>query len=93
MYMIPRIVVGTQYKIPLTPFEFDLIMYTDADKISEHYTLYNKLEVIQGIWGVDYNAHMGEYIYLSIDDEYDTGVTWDNIKDMIIEYIEDGYVS
>lgn len=90
--MIPRIVLGTQYSIPLEAEIFDIIIDRDVYWLSEHNALYNRIELIEGVWGVTYSGNMGDFIYLSMDDEFDTGETWDLIGDIIAEYVGDGYV-
>jgi len=90
--MIPRIVFGTQYMLPIKSIVFDLILITDELSLFENNTLYNKLGMLMGVSGAGYNMLTGDYIYLTIEDEYDNGETWDLIGDMISEYIGDEFV-
>jgi len=90
--MIPRIVFGTQYILPIESYIFDIIIARDEIALREENILYNRIELLEGISGVDYNVYLGDYIFLSIEDEYDNGETWDLIGELISEYVGDGYV-
>lgn len=91
--MIPRRTIGTQYEMPINVDVFDMILSEDMFCEKEYNMLCNRLEMIEGIWGVEYNMYMGDSIFLTIDHEYDIEETWNLIGTMIAEYVGDGYVS
>jgi len=91
--MIPRRTIGTQYEMPINMDVFDMILCQDITCEKEYNKLSNRLEMIQGIWGVEYNMYMGDSIFLTMDYEVDNEETWNTIGNMIAEYVGDGYVS
>ena len=93
MTLIPKRVIGTQYEMPINMDVFDMILGHDLTCEKEYNKLCNRMEMIQGIWGVEYNMYMGDSIFLTIDHEHDIPETWETIGSMIAEYVGDGYVS
>jgi len=57
------------------------------NQVEDYNELWVILENINGVSGVEYNGHFGNYIYLEIKKEHDSSNTWRSIYDVINNYI------
>lgn len=90
--MIRRNIISTQYNIPISAYVFDCIIVTDMTTPDTSPLLKERLEDIEGIYDVNYNMYMGDYIFFSIGFEYDNDDILDLIANIIYDYVGESYV-
>lgn len=77
--------VGITYHITLCDIDFAQILHND--KHAKGPPLFTKMHSINGIVDVAYDHHLGPTIIISLDIEYDTQVTWINLRNILINYV------
>lgn len=81
----------TSYSISID--DDDFLALLDSESYATDYaaykkhtkSLYDKLEILAGVWDIDYDGHFGSQIILSIDVDEDT----DELKETIINIIKE----
>ena len=63
------------------------IMNRDRDTFGEERELWEIIEKIDGVQNIDYDGHLGNYIYIEVDTEHDIKTTWKLIYDSINSYV------
>ena len=69
------------FRIPITKEEYAVIDHHERDAGSTE--VLEMLEEIPGVSDVDYNAHFGMYIFLTVDNAFDYDSTFDAISKVI----------
>jgi len=74
----------------------EYVVHVDIKKIHRHDntqcdrdlpTVYDRLNRIEGIYKLDYDAHFGNYVSLSISKEHDTDDTWNKVKEVLRPFL------
>lgn len=81
--MIEKEITARQYTIKI---DLKAIMDSDAFYENENQMdemLYFKLDKLEGVSNVDYNGHFGNYIWLTVDAQYDNDELWKKIDSII----------
>ncbi len=84
-----KTIESTNYSIKV-----DLLKIIDRDNALENdhrweETLHILIDAIDGVDDVTYNGHFGAFVFLQVDNRFDTDEKWVEIEAVITKYMED----
>lgn len=78
--------VGVTYHLTMCDKDFAQLLHND--KHSKELPFFAKLHRVNGIVDVTYAKHLGATVILTLDTDYDTSVTWINIRNALFAHVD-----